>query len=274
MEAEVIGLPPESTDLVAPARGESPNALTQPWPQVPARQVRQPEVVRDAPRAVAPAPELGLAYRHSESIGRVAMALAQAQGEFQEIEKTLTAKVESRREGARSYTYQYTDLASVLAAVRPALSKYGLALMQFPSVRAKSVVVTTMLAHGESGEWIQGDLVVALDNLDPQAVGSATTYARRYGVTALLGVAAGEQDDDGQAAMKRKAESGAPPEGFETFWLDMEALADEGWARVESTWAGANGAFKNHVAKHMPEKWHALKRKALDVDKAAKGGAR
>jgi hypothetical protein len=205
------------------------------------------------------------ASRFSDTFGRLMSALAAAQGEFTEIEKKLTASVASRREGARSYTYTYADLASVLAAVRPALSKHGIALMQFPRVTRGALLVTTMLSHGESGEWVACDLVVALDGLDPQAVGSATTYAKRYGLTSLLGVAAGESDDDGAAARRTSKETEESPDGLDAWWLDLECKADEGWPSLEETWAKSNGAFKNWIAKHKPDQWKALKAKALTV---------
>ena len=224
--------------------------------------------VRDARPAaqVTEPPAQQWAYRHSDTFGRLVMALAQAQGEFQEIEKTLTATVQSRREGARSYTYDYADLATILTAVRPALSKYGLAIMQFPTVRRGAVLVTTFLAHGESGEWFAGDLVVALDSADPQAVGSATTYARRYGLTALLGVAAGAQDDDGAAA-SGQAVKPAPeaPVGYDAWLDDMNSVADEGTARLQATWTTSRPEYRNHLIKTAPQTWAAIKAKAAKV---------
>jgi hypothetical protein len=204
--------------------------------------------------------------RYSDTFADLALALASAQGEFQEIEKKRVAKVESRREGARSYSYTYADLSDVLLSTRPALSKNAIALLQFPRVTNKQVIVTTILIHGASGEWIAGDsLPVQLDNFDPQAGGSAQTYARRYGLCSMLGLAPGDADDDGELARRKVADTGEPPEGFEATWLDLEMLADEGWPRVEEAWAKCNGAFKNFVAKYRKDQWNALKAKALGV---------
>lgn len=237
----------------------------------------RPELVRDAmatpPKREQPASADStfgqLSYRHSDHFGKLAFALSQAQGEFQEIEKTLTASVQSRREGARSYSYTYADLKTVMSAVRPALSKFGLALMQMPTVRRGAVVVTTMLVHGETEQWFAGDLAVALENLDPQAVGSATTYARRYGLTALLGVAAGEHDDDGAAARERRSVAPEPPATFsEDTLLDFEAKADEGWAALSKAWNDADKPTRDYLS--ASGKWKVLSRKAQDVDKARK----
>lgn len=232
-------------------------------PVAPSRDAKPAPLV--GPQAEAAVP---LAYRRSDSFGRLVMALAKAQGEFQEIDKRLTAKVESRREGARGYTYQYADLSTVLAAVRPALSANGLALMQIPTVRRGAVIVTTVLAHGESQEWFEADIAVALDNLDPQAVGSATTYARRYGVMALLSVAAGEPDDDGAAATKPRQDLPAAPVGFEAWWLDIEACADNGTEALDQAWQESNGVFKNHAARNLRDQWNALKAKAAKVGRS------
>lgn len=225
----------------------------------------RPPAQQQAAATVADAAAVPLSYRHSDSFAQLAMALAAAQGEFTEIEKALTATVTSKREGARSYTYNYADLATVLKAVRPALSKHGLAVLQMPSVRRGGIVLTTLLTHGQSGEWFAGDLVVALENMDPQAIGSATTYARRYGLTALLGVAAGEADDDGASAMKPPRETVQAPEGFDGWWTDLEACADNGADALDAAWQASTGDRKNYVTKHLREKWNALKAKAAAV---------
>jgi hypothetical protein len=72
------------------------------------------------------------------------------------------------------------------------------------SVTRGAVVVTTLLAHA-SGEWIETRLAMGLESTDPQAIGSALTYARRYGLCALVGVAPGDVDDDAAAAMPAPA---------------------------------------------------------------------
>lgn len=205
--------------------------------------------------------------RYSDDLMNIAMALSQAQGEFQEIEKKRQAKVTSRREGAQSYTYWYSDLADVLNATRPALSKYQIALLQFPRVQNKLATVTTVLIHS-SGEWIAGDsLPVALDNFDPQAGGSAQTYARRYGLCSMLGLAPGDMDDDGKKAAEKSSQTVEAPDGFEATWIDMIAKADEGWPALEATWAACNGAFKNYVARHKVDQWNELRAKAKAVAK-------
>jgi hypothetical protein len=87
----------------------------------------------------------------------------------------------------------------VLNAVRPSLATNGIALMQFPQNGARTVAVTTVLAH-KSGQFIKTELRLVFQvGSDPQALGSAITYLRRYAITSVVGVAP-EEDDDGRAA--------------------------------------------------------------------------
>ena len=97
-----------------------------------------------------------------------------------------------------SYSYNYADLADVLDAVRPVLAKHGLAVAQTVMLESS---LNSWLLH-TSGQWIRSEYGVVLgeDVPDtPQARGSALTYARRYALCALLGIAA-EEDDDGTAS--------------------------------------------------------------------------
>ena len=229
------------------------------------------------PVLLEPAAPSALAYRTSESFGRLAVALAAAQAAFPSINKCLTATVTPRRENARPYTYDYVDLATVLEAVRPVLAAHGLAMLQLPHVRRGAVTISTMIVHGESNEWLASDLTVALESGDPQAVGSAITYARRYGLTALVGVAAGVPDDDAAAATPtvtatvtpRPSAAPAPtaapsaalvePAGFADWWQSLEVAASHGLPTLESAWGSASGAFKTHATTVHREAWQALK---------------
>jgi len=127
-------------------------------------------------------------------------ALSMAQGEFKPIEKKRVGKVEgeSRRTGkAYNYTYKYADLSDVFAAVRPALSAHGLAIMQITRLEGGSMIVTTRLTH-RSGSWIEGDYPVAAvsGGIQHQTIGGALTYAKRNSACAIIGVV-GEDDLDG-----------------------------------------------------------------------------
>lgn len=127
----------------------------------------------------------------SESIMKLAEALSKAQGEFGHVKKdSLNPFFKSK----------YADLASILEAVRPALAKHGLSHVQLAGANAEGdAVVSTYLLHS-SGEFISGELSLPVTKADAQGFGSALTYARRYGLQAILGVAA-EDDDDGNGAV-------------------------------------------------------------------------
>src|SRR5699024_5628712 len=94
---------------------------------------------------------------------------------------------------------KYAPLNDVLNTVRPILSKHGLSVLQAPHTEGENVTITTILMH-ESGEWIESPpLSLKMDKVTAQGAGSAITYARRYALSAVLGISS-EDDDDGNAA--------------------------------------------------------------------------
>jgi hypothetical protein len=95
---------------------------------------------------------------------------------------------------------RYADLATVLDTVRPVLAKYKLAVVQLPTELEGGPGLATTLVH-ESGEWMRSTVRLYPGKTDPQGIGSALTYARRYGLQAALGIAA-DDDDDGQAGSR------------------------------------------------------------------------
>lgn len=151
-----------------------------------------------------------LPMRCSATIEALTVALAKAQGQFPAIEKDKTARIQTK--SGTTYSYSYADLASILAAVRKPLSDNALAIMQPIKVNGRTVSVTTVLAHS-SGQWVADELDMPIgDSTDARSLASAVTYARRYGLIALLGIAPAEEDDDGAQATTEKAPvSIAPP---------------------------------------------------------------
>jgi ERF superfamily len=137
-------------------------------------------------------------HRCSESIGAIAAALARAQGELTNPEKSLIATIRSPypREGDR--TFRYASLASGLDIVRKSLGQHEIATLQTTAIDANSgqIRLTTLLAHA-SGEWIASDWPVCAisETATPHRMGAALTYARRYALFALVGIA-GEDDLD------------------------------------------------------------------------------
>lgn len=133
----------------------------------------------------------------SPEIGKLAEALAKAQTQFKAIPRNKHVKVEGR-DGRRGYEYAYAPLEAIIDGTRAALAANGLALIQLPKVGERDVIVTTMVVHS-SGEFVSAEISMPLGGSGAQAVGSALSYARRYCMSAILGVAT-EDDDDGEAA--------------------------------------------------------------------------
>lgn len=136
----------------------------------------------------------------SEQINELAGALAKAQGEI------TGALKDSANPFFKS---KYSDLASCWDACRAALSKNGLSVTQFPTTEeATETYLVTSLMHS-SGQWMRSSLILKSKDDTSQAMGSAITYARRYALCAIVGVA--QVDDDGNAASGRN-ESGRKPD--------------------------------------------------------------
>ncbi len=94
---------------------------------------------------------------------------------------------------------KYADLAAVWDAIAPALTKYGVAVVQAPIWRDGGQFLRTILIH-ESGQSIEGEYLVRPTKDDPQAWGSCLMYARRYSLAAMIGVVSGEDDDAHRAS--------------------------------------------------------------------------
>src|SRR5690606_32805591 len=93
---------------------------------------------------------------------------------------------------------KYADLAAIRDAVTPSLTKNGISIVQMTGEDNGRLIVKTRLMHS-SGQWLQSEYPITNDINKPQAMGSALTYARRYSLAAICGIAS-EEDDDGNAA--------------------------------------------------------------------------
>lgn len=147
----------------------------------------------------------------SESIATLAKALASAQGKIED----------AVRDAANPFFHSsYADLSSVWRACRSALAAHDLAVIQTTDTDAERIILRTTLAHA-SGEWIAGVYPIRpmkqakrdeggwTPSDDPQSIGSALTYARRYALAAMVGVAPAGDDDDAEGAMERTPEEKA-----------------------------------------------------------------
>src|SRR6516225_1067166 len=136
--------------------------------------------------------------RSSESVAALASALAKAQAELINPEKSLTATIRTGRPGDGERSFRYAPLSSGLDIVRKTLGQHEIATLQTTAIDQTTGMVnlTTTLAH-TSGEWIASDWPVCpiAEIANPQRMGAALTYARRYALFTLVGIA-GEDDLD------------------------------------------------------------------------------
>lgn len=109
---------------------------------------------------------------------------------------------------AQGYGYKYADLPSIWNYIRDQLAANDLAVVQgnriVEDMAINGVIVETMVIHGKSGEWIQDECFLPSLKRDPQGYGSAITYARRYGLSAMLGIVSDEDDDGAKASTPRQ----------------------------------------------------------------------
>ena len=128
---------------------------------------------------------------HSDSITKLAAALAKAQAEMPAAPMNATNPFLHNR---------YADLGSVIEASRPILAKNGLSVSQFPTGGGSGIGVSTILMH-ESGEWLESEMTLPLGDekgkSQAQVAGSIITYLRRYAYASVLGMYA-DEDTDGE----------------------------------------------------------------------------
>lgn len=138
-------------------------------------------------------------------VSELAKALAKAQGSFPPIPKNKTTTVKTKSGG--QYTYNYADLPSILDLTRKPLSENGLSISQMTMVHDGAMVLLTRLMHS-SGEYIEATYPLPIGAL-AQDMGSAITYARRYSLAPIIGIAP-DDDDDGKAAQENEAKPSVP----------------------------------------------------------------
>jgi hypothetical protein len=141
----------------------------------------------------------------SENIDELAPALHDAQ---EDVEASI--KRDATASGGK-FSYDYTTLDTLIEHVKGPLNDNGLMFTQSnESIDGTPHLVTTII-H-ESGQWIKSETAMCVPENDPQEFGSAMTYARRYGLSAILGIAS-EQDDDGATASRSRSQSKSKSNG-------------------------------------------------------------
>jgi len=129
-----------------------------------------------------------MSHEQSNEIGDLAKALSAAQAELEGAKKTSVNP---------HFRTKYADLSACWEAIRETLPSHGLSVVQTLGFADGRTIVTTQLMHS-SGQWVRGSCPIKPVKDDPQGMGSAITYGRRYGLAAIVGLT--QDDDDGQAA--------------------------------------------------------------------------
>ena len=139
----------------------------------------------------------------SDTMAKIAPALAKALGEIHNATK------DSKNPHFKN---SYASLAAVIDATKATLADHGLVVVQAPGWNENRVTVTTRIVHA-SGEWIEATAEAPVPKADPQGVGSAVTYLRRYSLAAICGIT--QEDDDGETASRRPVQTKPRTDGLQ-----------------------------------------------------------
>lgn len=188
----------------------------------------------------------------SETISELAKALVKFNGEVSRIAKDAANPF---------YKNTYATLDNIIDEVRPILNKHGLSIMQFPSGDGEHVTLKTLLLH-ESGEWIESDAVSMKPvKNDPQAVGSAISYARRYSLNAFLNLNTGEDDDGHKATQPEKGSSDTGPSNLSTLKAKWQTLSPnnsldgfDDWVKGQQAKGYGERQMESYLTKKLNEK--------------------
>lgn len=183
----------------------------------------------------------------SESIGKLASALSKAQGMIKGAVKDSVNP---------HFRNKYADLTSVWEACREALTKHELSVVQLPETsEGQTVKIETMLMHS-SGEWISSTIELPVQKYDAQGYGSALTYARRYALAAIVGVA--PEDDDGNAAAAAAPTKPEPAKVDPAARKTLEACKtleelQEAWKGLSAAQRSTCGSIKDAMKAKLTE---------------------
>ena len=201
---------------------------------------------------------------HSENIDQIATALSKAQGEIQNVVK------DAKNPHFKS---DYATLDAVTDTVRPVFAKHGLAVMQMPTFAVSddggsSVKVETLITH-TSGQWLRGTSASPIQKADPQGVGSATTYLRRYSLAAVAAIA--QTDDDGNHASQgngKPAAAKAPvkPEGYDGWLTILKAAPKNGKPALKKAWEAGLPAYRSYFNATEKDGLEGLKKEAEQAE--------
>lgn len=190
-------------------------------------------------------------------------AFAGMQGELPIISKEGAIEVNGQ---LRSRYARYED---IVECVRPVLAKHGFSFRhrnEFADDGKQRIVgvLSHRSGHSEEDAFVcPPDTSGGKSNI--QAIGSTRSYGQRYTLTALLGIATRDADDDGHAAGRQPSDEPAAPEHFDTFLLALESVAQDGTAALTKAFNQASKEFRNHLTGKHGRQWDLLKATAAKV---------
>lgn len=191
-------------------------------------------------------------------------AFAKMQGDIPEISERGEIKVEGK---VRS---KFATNEDIQREVKPILQRHGFSI-RFRNEwldGGKLLKVTGILSHA-GGHSEQDEFVAAADTSGSknaiQAIGSTRSYGQRYTTISLLNIATRGTDDDGRTSEQYKVP--AAPDGYDDWFADMAAAADEGWPKLSQAFTKSNAEYKKRAVGPDRDKWEALKTRAQKVQK-------
>jgi len=200
--------------------------------------------------------------KSSESIKALAEALCKAQSEMGGAVKDSSNPF---------FKSSYADLTSVIKAIKESFAKNNLSYTQFPISDEFGVGVVTRLMH-TSGEWMENSYTLPLVKRDPQAAGSAITYARRYALQSIAGIPTA--DDDAESAMLRTEKS--KQDEYEDMIVDLmpvikaikDGIATGDYSTADEEWMSLSDTEKQLVWK-APSKGGKFTTKEREIMKTS-----
>lgn len=165
----------------------------------------------------------------------------------------------------------YAPLEDIHDVIKPILARHGFSIRhktEWPADKPNIIRIVGILGH-EQGHKEFTTFEAPMDRsdyrTDIQSQGSTVSYGRRYTTLDLLNISTRKSDNDGQRRQQQKPEEAEPPAGFDEWWSDMHAAADNGFRVLDDAWTKSKGEYKSFVMRHRREQYNDLKKKASRV---------
>lgn len=181
----------------------------------------------------------------------------------------MQAEIPTIVERGKTDKAKYALLEDIVEAVRPVLQRHGFSLSfrtEWPD--KKTVKVVGILTH-KQGHSRQSEFLSEADTSGSknaiQALGSAVSYGHRYTTRDLLNITSRGEDDDATRAGRPSKKVDPTPDGFQTWWDDLEVVAEDGLPALEAAWKKSKPAFRTYLIANSKDAWESLKRRAGTV---------